>query len=106
MIFQTPLVTGRLERRYKRFLADVTLDDGRFITASVPNTGSMLGLSAPGSRVWLSVSDAPHRKYAHTLQIVEADNTPVGVNTGLRNRIGEGATVEGLIPPLSACSTP
>ena len=101
MIFQTPLVTGRLERRYKRFLADVTLDDGRFITASVPNTGSMLGLTAPGSRVWLSVSDAPHRKYAHTLQIVEADGTLVGVNTSLPNRIAEEAILNGLIPDLS-----
>jgi sugar fermentation stimulation protein A len=101
MIFQTPLVTGKLERRYKRFLADVTLDDGRFITASVPNTGSMLGLTATGSRVWLSVSDAPHRKYAHTLQIVEADNTLVGVNTGLPNRIAEEAILKGLIPDLA-----
>ncbi|MCH4541334.1 DNA/RNA nuclease SfsA [Ochrobactrum sp. POC9] len=101
MIFQTPLVTGRLERRYKRFLADVTLDDGRFITASVPNTGSMLGLTAPGSRVWLSVSDAPHRKYAHTLQIVEADNTLVGVNTGLPNRIAEEVILKSLIPDLA-----
>ncbi|MDT6938868.1 DNA/RNA nuclease SfsA [Brucella pseudogrignonensis] len=100
MLFNPPLVTGRLERRYKRFLADVTLDDGQFITASVPNTGSMLGLTAPGSRVWLSVSDAPHRKYRHTLQIVEADNTLVGVNTGLPNRIAEEAILAGMIPDL------
>jgi len=101
MHFQTPLVTGRLERRYKRFLADVTLDDGRFITASVPNTGSMLGLTAPCSRIWLSVSDAPHRKYPHTLQIVEADNTLVGVNTSLPNKIAEEAILSGMIPSLS-----
>ncbi|MBV2143828.1 DNA/RNA nuclease SfsA [Falsochrobactrum sp. TDYN1] len=101
MLFPSPLVTGRLERRYKRFLADVTLDDGQPITASVPNTGSMLGLTTPGSRVWLSVSDAPHRKYAHTLQIVEADNTLVGVNTGLPNRIAEEAILSGLLPGLS-----
>ncbi|WP_343314606.1 DNA/RNA nuclease SfsA [Brucella sp. BE17] len=100
MFFQTPLISGRLERRYKRFLADVTLDDGHFITASVPNTGSMLGLSTPGARVWLSKSDAPHRKYIHTLQIVEADGTLVGVNTGLPNRIAEEAILKGLIPSL------
>ncbi|MRN66198.1 DNA/RNA nuclease SfsA [Brucella sp. 10RB9213] len=105
MLFPTPLISGRLERRYKRFLADVTLDDGRFITASVPNTGSMLGLTAPGSRVWLSVSDAPHRKYAHTLQIVEAYNTLVGVNTGLPNRIAEEAILKGLIPGLGGYAT-
>lgn len=61
----------------------------------------MLGLTEPGSRVWLSVSDAPHRKYAHTLQIVEADGTLVGINTGLPNKIAEEAICDGLIPSLS-----
>ncbi len=101
MIFETPLVTGRLLRRYKRFLADVALDGGAEITAAVPNTGSMLGLTTPGSRVWLSVSDRPGRKYPHTLQIVEADDTLVGVNTGLPNRIAEEAVLSGLLPSLS-----
>jgi sugar fermentation stimulation protein A len=101
MQFVLPMISGRLERRYKRFLADVTLDDGRFVTASVPNTGSMLGLNAPGSRVWLSVSDAGKRKYAHTLQIVEADGTFVGINTGLPNRIAEEAILAGLLPSLA-----
>lgn len=105
MFFPTPLISGRLERRYKRFLADVTLDDGRLITAAVPNTGSMLGLTTPGSRVWLSVSDAPHRKYPHTLQIVEADNTLVGVNTGLPNKIAEEAILAGMIPELKNYAT-
>ncbi len=105
MFFSSPLVTGRLERRYKRFLADITLDDGRFITAFVPNTGSMRGLTTPGSRVWLSVSDAPHRKYVHTLEIVEADGIMVGVNTGLPNRIAEEAILNGLVPGLDNYTT-
>ncbi len=90
-----------LVRRYKRFLADCILADGTEITASVPNTGSMLGLHAPGSRVWLSVSDDPKRKYAHTLQIVEADGTLVGINTGLPNRLAEEAIIADLVPSLT-----
>ena len=62
MIFDPPLVPARLVKRYKRFLADVILDDGTAITCSVPNTGSMMGLSSPGSPVWLSVSEDPKRK--------------------------------------------
>jgi sugar fermentation stimulation protein A len=74
--FQAPLVSGTLIRRYKRFLADVILDENGYqITCAVPNTGSMMGLSDPGSRVWLSVSGNPKRKYPHTLEIVEADGT-------------------------------
>ena len=66
MKFDAPLVSGTLIKRYKRFLTDVTLDSGEQITASCPNTGSMMGLKDEGNRVWLSVSDNPKRKYKHT----------------------------------------
>ena len=56
-----------------RFLADIVLDSGETITASCPNTGAMLGLTEPGSVVWVSANDSPTRKYRHTLEIVEAD---------------------------------
>ncbi len=101
MIFASPLVTGKLVRRYKRFLADIILDDGNAITSSVPNTGSMLGLTDPGIRVWLSLSIDMKRKYPHTLQMVEAQGTMVGINTGLPNRIAEEAILAGLLPSLS-----
>lgn len=102
MLFPEPLIEARLIRRYKRFLADVILQDGTQITVSVPNTGSMLGLTAEGSRVFLSRSDDPKRKYAHRLEIVEADDTLVGINTGLPNRLAEEAIRTGLVSDLAA----
>jgi len=91
MRFPTPLTRGRLIKRYKRFLADVALDTGETITATCPNTGSMLGLTAPGSIVWLSRSDSPTRKYPHTWEMIEADlgDGPalVGINTNHPNRL-------------------
>ena len=91
MRFPSPLVRGALVQRYKRFLADVRLDDGRLITATCPNTGSMLGLTAPGSIVWLSESDSETRKYRFTWELVEADlgKGPllVGINTGHPNKL-------------------
>lgn len=105
MIFDPPLIEARLIRRYKRFLADVTLEDGRDITVSVPNTGSMMGLTAPGSRVFLSRSDDPKRKYAHRLELVEADDTLVGINTGLPNRLAGEAIMAGLVGDLDTYPT-
>ncbi len=104
MRFPTPLVRGTLIKRYKRFLADVRLDDGAMITASCPNTGSMLGLQEPGATVWLSHSDNPKRKYKHTWEMVEADGgrgpTLVGINTGHPNKLVSEAIAAGVISEL------
>lgn len=101
MIFDPPLISGRLVSRYKRFLFDAILDDGTLITGNCPNTGSMLGLTAPESRIFMSVHSRPSRKYALQLEIVEADETWVGINTGLPNRIAEEAIRGGLVPSLA-----
>jgi sugar fermentation stimulation protein A len=91
MRLPTPLLRGTLIERYKRFLADVRLEDGRQVTASCPNTGSMLGLAMPGAAVWLSESASRTRKYPYTWELVEADlgagPTLVGINTGHPNRL-------------------
>jgi len=100
--FARPLVAGRLVRRYKRFLADVLLEEGGdLVTAHCANSGSMLGLTAPGSRVYLSASDDPRRKLKYSWEMIEADGALVGINTSLPNRLVEEALVAGLIPELS-----
>ena len=106
MKFLSPLVRGKLLRRYKRFLADVILDKGESITAACPNTGAMTGLTTPGRTVWLSVSANPARKYPHTWEMVEVEGLGlVGVNTGHPNRIVEDALAAGLIPELAGYAT-
>jgi sugar fermentation stimulation protein A len=101
MDFEKPLVSGRLVKRYKRFLADVVLDSGEEITAHCANPGSMLGLNAPGSLVYLSRSDNPARKLAYSWEIIEADGALVGVSTAHPNRLVEEALTAGLIPELA-----
>ncbi len=101
MRFAARLVEGRLVRRYKRFLADVELAAGGTITAACPNTGSMMGCCEPGSRVWLSESDSPTRKYRHTWEIVESAGVKVGINTGLPNRLVREAVEQGVIGELA-----
>ena len=82
-----PLHHGTLLRRYQRFLADVELDDGTLVTAHTPNTGSMQGCARPGSRVLLSRSANPGRKYPHSWELVHADGVWIGINTMLPNRL-------------------
>jgi sugar fermentation stimulation protein A len=97
MLFSQPLVPGRLLRRYKRFLAEVELEGVGATTVHVPNPGAMLGLNAPGARVWCSISSSPSRKLPHTLEIVEADGGLVGVNTLAPNRLVAEALETGVL---------
>lgn len=101
MRFVEPLISGRLLRRYKRFLADIQLKDGEQVTAHCPNPGSMLGLAEPGMAVWLSPSRNPARKLAFTWELVDAGTSLVGINTGWANGVVAAALAAGGIPELS-----
>jgi len=97
----SPLIPGRLVRRYKRFLADVTLEDGTTVTAHCANTGSMLGCDRPGSRVLLSEANNPARKLRYTWELVRVGRAWVGINTARANGIVAEAVQAGQIPELT-----
>lgn len=100
MRFPAPLVHGHLIRRYKRFLADVRLDDGQEVTAHLANSGSMLGTSTPGMEVWLAPAGGPGRKLDWRWELVVADGALVGVNTSHPNTLAAEAIAAGTIPEL------
>ena len=107
MRFQTPLVPGRLIRRYKRFLSDVTLEaDGREVVAHCPNPGAMLGLAEPGMRVWLEPNDDPKKKLKFGWRLVELDDGHwAGIDTAVPNRVVREALEARAVPALAAYST-
>ena len=105
MRFQTPLVPARLIKRYKRFLADCVLDDGREITAHCANPGSMMGLADPGTRIWLEPNDDPKKKLKYGWRLVDHENGHfTGVDTSVPNRALRAALEAHEIAELAAYS--
>lgn len=100
--FPSALLRGTLIKRYKRFLADIRLENGEIITAHCANPGAMLGLKEPGLPVWLSQSDNPKRKLKYSWELTQIDGHLVGINTALPNRIVAEALRNKQIKELAA----
>ena len=99
----TELLPGKLVRRYKRFLADVVLADGRLVTAHCPNTGSMKHCIEADADVWLSVSDNPGRKYPLTWEVLRTKRGDyIGINTTRANTVVEDGIRRGIVKEVSA----
>lgn len=111
MDFPQPLVRGQLIQRYKRFLADIELEDGSVITAHCPNPGAMIGLNMPGLTCWLSHDPSPKRKLPYTWELVDLPNeisgefVTVGLNTMHPNRLVAEALATDAIPELGGYAT-
>lgn len=100
MNLPSPLISGKLVRRYKRFLTDVELQGGEIVTALCPNTGSMKSCNTPGSPVLLSRSDNPKRKLKFTWELIFTNGVWVGVNTGFPNKLVKEAIQNGVVKEL------
>ncbi|MCM1985145.1 DNA/RNA nuclease SfsA [Lyngbya confervoides] len=98
-----PLIPGTLIKRYKRFFADIELEDGTLITAHCPNTGPMTGICIPGQPVMVSESHNPKRKLKYSWELIQVDSPPtwVGVNTHLPNRVVHRLLTERVLAPLA-----
>lgn len=96
-----PIISGTLIKRYKRFLADIELEDGSEITAHCPNTGRMTTCAEPGWKVILSDSQNPNRKYLYTWELVHNGVCWICVNTGRANEMAFEAVSNQVISELA-----
>jgi len=97
MKFSDPLVRGKLIKRYKRFLVDIELESGKVVVAHCANPGSMMNLLLPDAEVWLSLASNPNRKLKYTWEMIRYEDTLIGLNTSLPNKIVEDAIQQDLV---------
>ena len=98
---QLDVMPGTFVRRYKRFFADVVLEDGREIVAHCPNTGSMKTLLREGAPAFVTPNDDPKRKLKYTLTLLGLPRRKLAmVDTSLPNGLVADAITAGRIPEL------
>jgi sugar fermentation stimulation protein A len=105
MVFEQKLVQGKLVRRYKRFLADVELENGEIVVAHCTNTGSMKSCIEIGAPVLLSPAKDPNRKTKFTWESIFINNAWIGINTNVPNKIVYDAIVNKQIKGLDVYDT-
>ena len=96
MEFTSSLIKGKLIKRYKRFFADIEVNN-KTLTAHCPNTGSMMGLLDKNNDAWITKHNDPNRKLKYTLEMIKVKKRIIGVNTHRANRIVEHALNNKLI---------
>jgi sugar fermentation stimulation protein A len=101
MKYAQPLIPATLLRRYKRFLADMRMEDGSHITVHCANPGSMLSLAVAGRRCWLSHHAGSARKLEYSWELEEAPTGCIGINTARANTVVGEALAGGAIPELA-----
>lgn len=99
------LFKGRLIKRYKRFLADIVLENGDEVTAHVPNSGAMTSCIEDNCNVWLTHHDNPKRKLKYTLELTKMGENLICTNTGVANKIAIEAIENGVIKELQGYSS-
>lgn len=105
MKFPDPLIKGKLIKRYKRFMADVELENGDVVTAHCANSGSMKSVQDAGAEVWISPAQNPDRKLKFTWELIRIGDAWVGVNTAHPNKIVFDAIEDGTITELQGYET-
>ena len=99
------LIKGKLIKRYKRFLADIILENGEEITAHVPNSGAMTSCIEDNCDVWVTFHDKAKRKLKYTLELTKIDNNIICTNTNVANKIAIEAIQNGVIKELQGYSS-
>lgn len=97
MKFEEKIREAKFIKRYKRFFADVHLDDA-VVVAHVPNTGSLKTCLFDGAPCIITESSNPERKLKATLQFLRTPTGWVGVNTSLPNALVHEAWIARTVP--------
>lgn len=106
MQYPSPLQSATLIKRYKRFLADVILENGEEVTIHCANTGAMTGCGDAGDTIWYSTSDNPKRKYSRSWELTEkANGDMICINTARANQLAKEAIESSVIPQLAGYQT-